>query len=188
MIKKNKVNKQWFQDKIAERGLSQARFAKKVGIDPSQVSYLLTGKRKMTLPYIEMFADNLGLPIDDVLSAAGLEPSTKTTGVPLVGIVNDFGEIKKSKDKTISISVVVPFNVSAIQVQAPSSFMDGWILLYSNDIKSQPVSERKLCVVNDERLGILKRGYNDNNHNILFGEHQTQINPVTTKPITLIVP
>ena len=187
--KNNKVDKQWFQDKIAERGLSQARFAKMQGLDPSQISLLLSGKRKMKLTDIEMFASALGKPVDLVAVKSGLHADTKSRDIPVVGSVDNHGNIKKLKDVTTKTDLSLPANAVAIQVRSPATVLDGAFVFYLKDVYKSPDEVQTLCIVDDQYVGVLKKGYNgEGSYNLLCGDHQQEVDPKKVSPVICVIP
>ena len=187
--KNNKVDKQWFQDKIAERGLSQARFAKMQGLDPSQISLLLSGKRKMKLTDIEMFASALGKPVDQVAAKSGLYADSKSKEIAATGWVDDNGRISKLKDVTVKTDLSLPANAVAIQVRSPATILDGAYVFYLKDVYKSPDEVQTLCIVDDQYVGVLKKGYSgEGSYCLLSGSNQQEIEPKKVSPVICVIP
>lgn len=64
----NGVDKGWFLAALADKGLSQRRLAAYMGLDPSAVSLILSGKRRMTATEVAEIARLLDKPVQDVLA------------------------------------------------------------------------------------------------------------------------
>ncbi|GLS34055.1 Helix-turn-helix [Mesorhizobium albiziae] len=62
------VDKQWFVDRLAEKGLSLREVAKKLDMDPGALSRTLSGKRRMQLPEVDKIATVLNVPPEIVLA------------------------------------------------------------------------------------------------------------------------
>jgi len=67
------MNTGWFRTMLAQKRLSQRRLAKEMGLDPAAVSLMLHGKRKLQLTEAKQIATILGVQLNDVLLAAGIE-------------------------------------------------------------------------------------------------------------------
>lgn len=65
-------NTQWFQDQFAKQDLTQRKVAKSLKVNPSGLSLLLHGKRKLTLEEAALLAKLLNQPLELVLSNAGI--------------------------------------------------------------------------------------------------------------------
>lgn len=62
----------WFRAKLTEKNRSQRALARHLDIDPGAVTLMFNGKRRMQLDEAEQIAVFLGVPVADVLRAAGL--------------------------------------------------------------------------------------------------------------------
>lgn len=83
------IDTRWFQNQLSDRGVSQRRLAKMLGLDPAAVSLMLHGRRKFTAREAVEIARVLGVGVDDVLAHAGLR---KGAAVPGKGDGNGNGE------------------------------------------------------------------------------------------------
>jgi hypothetical protein len=163
------INRRWFETQLANRKLSQRRFAALIEIDPSAMSLMLSGKRKMSAIEAGEVAKHLGVPVDEVLRHAGVSVPTDTEkNVPVVGVVGDRLEVKMGRVPG-PVSVPAPAdakgykNCRALRVQADGP-MNGWLLLYrpTDGVSLEAVG--RLCVVRkvgDDRLYVrwVNRGY-----------------------------
>ena len=66
------IDTRWFQNKLADRGLSQRALARRLGLDPAAVSLMLHGRRNMSAKEAAEVAGALGVGIDAVVTRAGL--------------------------------------------------------------------------------------------------------------------
>lgn len=61
------MNTRWFRDRLRGIELSQRGLAKLLDVDAAAVSYMLRGKRKMTLHEANRIAQILGVPASEVM-------------------------------------------------------------------------------------------------------------------------
>lgn len=73
------VDRRWFQDRLADKRLSQRKLARHLHIDPAAVSLMLRGKRKMTAAEAAEVARLLGVSVDEVVLRAGCVPTVPDT-------------------------------------------------------------------------------------------------------------
>lgn len=62
---------------LDERGISLRQFSSETGIDKATVSRIIHGKRKANIGHINTFAGHLGIPINELLHAAGYSVNTE---------------------------------------------------------------------------------------------------------------
>lgn len=186
------IDKKWFENAMKDRGMSQRQFAKRVGLDPSQISLLLSGKRRTKKSDILMFAENLNAPVNDVLRAVGIpvEETNKTIKVPLLGIANEDGIIQKNNvEEFVKVEAKLPSRAGAIRLQAVGHFMDGWVFVYDLVKDHDPETIRTLSIINNDKIGIINRGYSKSNeYNIQFNNKISQIEVNKAFPVVLIIP
>jgi transcriptional regulator with XRE-family HTH domain len=60
------IDSTWFYEKLAERGASLRDMARFMGLDPSAVSRMLNGERKMSAEEQDQIADYLGVNLGEV--------------------------------------------------------------------------------------------------------------------------
>ena len=66
------VNAKWFQTRLINKGLTQRKLAEALGVDPSAITQIFKGKRKLGLDEATTLARVLGVTLGEVLVAAGL--------------------------------------------------------------------------------------------------------------------
>jgi transcriptional regulator with XRE-family HTH domain len=64
----------WLEDQLRQRGWKQADLIRLTGLDPSTVSNILNGKRRVGPEACKSIARALGLPPEQVYRVAGLLP------------------------------------------------------------------------------------------------------------------
>lgn len=70
-IVSEKIDTRWFQDRLADKRLSQRQLAARLQLDPAAVSLMLRGRRKMSVAEAAEIASYLGVEVDEVLRHAG---------------------------------------------------------------------------------------------------------------------
>lgn len=85
------IDKQWFMDRLAEKGLSLRKVAKLIDLDPGALSNTLNGKRQMKIREIDRIATVLGLSQSEVLShvtanLSGSNPPARETAQAAQGV------------------------------------------------------------------------------------------------------
>ncbi|MDM9644694.1 helix-turn-helix transcriptional regulator [Rhizobium sp. S163] len=60
------IDSAWFYEKLSQRDASLRDMARFMGLDPSAVSRMLSGERKMSADEQDQIADYLGLPLEEV--------------------------------------------------------------------------------------------------------------------------
>lgn len=92
---KGSTSKTWFQAKLEDKEISQRQAAEFLGLDPSAVSNMLSGKRRIRLEEAAGWSRLLNEPMEMVLKMAGIPvPTVGHNPVPIVGWVDDAGEVK----------------------------------------------------------------------------------------------
>lgn len=66
---------EWLNEVIAERGISVAELARRIGVTPATVSQILSGKGNADPEFCRGLADVLALPPDGIFRRAGLLPN-----------------------------------------------------------------------------------------------------------------
>lgn len=80
------VDKKWFMGRLQERGQSVRGLARHMDLDPSAVSRMLSGKRRMQMEEAAAIARFLRAPVSEVLSHAGLAVDLDTA-TPVLAII-----------------------------------------------------------------------------------------------------
>lgn len=66
------VDKAWFEDQLRNNQISARQLAKKMELDPSALSLIFSGQRRMKNEEAAALALHLNVPLADVLSHAGV--------------------------------------------------------------------------------------------------------------------
>lgn len=62
----------WFDQKLAERGLSRRVMAAAAGLSDADLTLIFKDQRELTVQDVAVFADLLGLPADEIARQAGV--------------------------------------------------------------------------------------------------------------------
>lgn len=65
------IQTRWFQDRLADKGLSQRALARMMRMDAGAMSLMLRGKRKMSVEEAQEVARLLGVGVEEVVTRAG---------------------------------------------------------------------------------------------------------------------
>ncbi len=162
----SEVNTRWFQDRIDDRGMSQRKLAKLMGLDPSALSLMLNGKRGIKMTEAATLSSLLGVSLDDVLFNAGIErPRSGDNTVSVTGTVDADGEVKPKEGKMARVPQPpgMPESSTAVRLEDPRSLHDGWTFYYvpRNDVQADCVG--RYCVVRlttgQTLVRLLRKGY-----------------------------
>ena len=70
----------WLKQTLSERGINQSELARRIGVQPPQISHLISGDRGTTPENLYAIATALGVPPEEVFRAAvGLPVKTEQT-------------------------------------------------------------------------------------------------------------
>ena len=128
------INTAWFQNRIADRRMSQRALARALGMDPGALSLTLRGKRTMKMTEAADIARLLGVPAEEVIEHAGVRVSSKNTLVPITATMDGTCEIHM--DANLGMNVPhpggdVPEKCYAALCRTEGtdlSHMDGWLM------------------------------------------------------------
>lgn len=147
-----KIDSEWFRRKFADKRTSYRAFAREHDMDPSAVSRMLSGDRKMQPDEARAIAHFIGAPISEVMKHAGLTIDGEITPVVLVATINERGQIERlTEPRPLPASVIeraqsaidaVP-RVLAAQIRAlsgPLTVMDDAVVLFGHTDEVEPSS------------------------------------------------
>lgn len=167
-------NRHWFREQLASRNMSQRFFAEFLKIDPSAVSYMLSGRRKVTLEEAKKIADLFGVNTTEVMRQAGVLVTDDSRPLPLRGFTSN-GQIEwlEGEQKTVH----GPFDAGrkdyVIQNRTGMGPSDGWLYFVDGERMDPALGLERLCVLKlgsgEEILGIVKKGYSEGVYNVLLG-------------------
>lgn len=163
----------WFRDQLSYLDMTQKDLARHLEIDPSSVSLMFQGKRKMSMKEANQMAKLFGVDLWVVLEAAGLNVTEAPQAVTatLRGIVKD--ELKVSwltgPDATgVAVEGVQGLGWECLRfetAQTPWDGLDGALALYRpGEEQIDPGAIGRLSVVRVKgdgvgRVRVVRRGY-----------------------------
>lgn len=186
------IDAEWFNQRLADRQLSQRGLAKLMGLDPAAVNRMFQGKRRMTLEEAAQIAVLLNSTTTDVLTAAGV-PLPSDNRVKLVGYVGQGGRVTMEAEGLHDVVVAPPgLGPTAIALQARhGGIEDGW-LYFLADTHAAPdraVGALALVAVKDNGLVLanVRRGYRAGTYNLAGSGHDaTNVGLAWASPVLWI--
>lgn len=169
------INQEWFKERLRQVKLSQRQLAKKMDLDPASVSYMLSGKRAMSMEEARQLAGHLLLPVTEVMRQAGIDVQDDVRKVPVAGYISAGGVVSllpKGTHDTVSCPADVPTGSFAVQARIVNSANDGWLWFVSG-IQEEPEQcggKLALLALKDGRMlcAIIKRGYKSGHYNLIL--------------------
>jgi transcriptional regulator with XRE-family HTH domain len=171
------INTDWFVAAVERRRISQAEFARRMDLDPSAVSRMFHGERKMTLNEVASIAKILGETVEEVLFHAGLgvDEIAKDASVEISGWVDEHFRVHFEKVSDPKRAPAIGGRgVKALRFQTPGTGMeplDGG-LIYFKRVRGVSVDAiGRFCVLkvmidhkdtdkgSETIVGVLKRDY-----------------------------
>lgn len=148
---KIKINTAWFKERIAAKHMSQRQLANRIGIDPSAMSLTLRGRRKMEVFEAEQIANELGVPLNDVLENLGLNAAAGAEHVATVrGWVNGAGIVTMKRPAEAPWRVPTPAGMpegtTAVRFHTEGATR-GWLAFYLPGVDVHPDAVGRLCII-----------------------------------------
>lgn len=169
------INKAWFKEQLGRHKISQRSLAKRIGVDPAAVSYMLSGNRKMSMDEAKAIADALLVPVTEVMRQAGIEVLDDVRKVPIAGYIGQGAVVTLLPKGTHDTAIAppdVPSGSFALQVRMVQTTFDGWLYYVSGQQQEPEQVLDRLCLVavDDGRLlqGIVRRGYKRELYNLVL--------------------
>ncbi len=167
------VDKQWFLDRLEDKGWSMRELAKHMHLDIAAISLLLDGKRRMKASEASLVARHLGVAVDEVLRHVGADVREVVAnaigikGTITRGVVS-FGKVHGPA------TVIAPIGSpeGLIALRATSDLFHGWVLFYRESPGIRPEAVGKLCVItirgeDQPRVGWLRAAYEEGEWEII---------------------
>lgn len=120
MSAKVTVDKEYFQNRIRELGLTQRAVADKLGVDPATLANMLKAQREWHLGRITAIATILNLDFLDVVEHLGFDVPAPTIAV--TGVVGAQGEIAPTSGRNVARPLAAANATRAIRVQREGPF------------------------------------------------------------------
>jgi transcriptional regulator with XRE-family HTH domain len=156
------IKRAWFRGKLRDIGRTQAELAAFMRLDPSGVSLLLNGERRLQFEHAEQMAKFLGVPVSEVVSNAGLEIERRGAGVerrlPITGAADATGLVTYAKANGTTASVPDTTPARAVAVRMESGFAPGAAIVFvpSDTIEIAALGRLSVVTMADgsQRLGV----------------------------------
>jgi len=164
------MNKQWFLDHLTRLNMSQRRFASILNIDPSSLSKVLTGQRKLQSIEAIKTAEMFGCSIDELYQEFGLTKRFEQTSHQINFFYDESGEMTPSDEEAYIDNL--PTELLIIQCRNNLLF-DGWNLFF--EPKPMPVESGVFGFLigdNKKFIGVAKRGYSKNEYRLTTLDQQ----------------
>lgn len=175
-----KINNKWFKEAIsASKYKSQRQLAFKMRdekgkpYDPSFITKIFKGERRLQVDEAKQMADLLGVSLDTVLRHAGVEGKIQSGNqLAIAGYINAKGEVTldRLKGEFVEAPPHTPVDALALRIMAKNSSYDGWVIFTE---KPRPLTADKLgrlCVVclksSLPLMAHVSRGYKPNTVNL----------------------
>ncbi len=166
MKEKTGVDTRWFRERLAERDISLRKLAKYMELDPSAVSLMVRGLRKMSAEEANRISNLLTIPVTEVLARAGIPIEEDTRSFPVRAYLDIDGMVRELKGKQLRHFTAprdVPLGALVLQVRAPAVQQNGWIIVAGQfDARVQAMIDRLVVLEisgGARRCGYVKRGY-----------------------------
>ena len=180
--KKSGLNRQWFLARIAERKSSMRRISAGMGMDQSAMSLILAGKRGVSSGEAKLLADQLRVPVGEVMRNLGIDVRDDVHRVHIVGSVNADAEVTMSPrgaEGDITGPGDLPNDAIALLCRTAGSrlgFLDGWVGFFSA-AQGEPalhIGKVVLCATDGDKLrvALLLRGYRTGTYNLMTPGNQ----------------
>ncbi|MBA8904892.1 helix-turn-helix domain-containing protein [Aminobacter ciceronei] len=168
------IDKDWFFQQLEKNNRSVRGLARHLEIDPSAVSRMLAGKRRMKMEEATLIARFLGAPVSEVLSHAGV--ALDTEGIPtrilLAATIGEDGVIERlMQPKPLpqgvidrakaAIHVGGNSSVIAAQVRASSGPLAPWddavvLFGYTESVEPAAIGALSVCRLHEGTQMIAK--------------------------------
>lgn len=172
------INQEWFFAQFENIGFSLRKMARALEIDPSSLSYTLSGKRRLQMSEAVAMAKILGRSLHEVLANAGLETEASASdSVSVVGWVDNEGVLHLERPrgpKSAPRPAGAVDGTQALRFQTAGSSLDafdGALAYYLPQARIHPDALGRLSVIEvpgqrRSRVGVLRRGYSPGTYHV----------------------
>lgn len=199
------VDSEWFRRKFAEKGASYRAFAREHDMDPSAVSRMLSGDRRMQMDEAKAIAHFIGAPVSEVMKHAKIVIDGELTPVLLVATINERGQIERLPEpRPLPQSVIVRAQsaidavprVLAAQIRAlsgPLTVMDDAVVLFghTDDVDPASIGALSICrnFAGDQILAKIERARKTGEARVITVDGKVkEFDLQTATPVLTIVP
>lgn len=166
-------NKEWFVNRLQALKISQRKLAKMIDLDPSAVTLMFTGRRKITPDEVHQIAGIFNVPVTEVMRHAGVDVTDDVRKVKIKGYIGEKSRVTLIESTPVDTAIApadVPNDSFCLQVRHPGATNDGWLIFVSGEkTTAQSLIDRPALVsMEDGSLVtcLIRRGYKPNTSNI----------------------
>lgn len=205
---KQEIDADWFKDKLSEQRKSLRGLARHMEMDPSAVSRMLSGQRRMQVQEANQIALFLGTTVSEVLNHAGMavDLDGQPTRILLAATIDERGYLHRLMDpKPLPQSVIERAQaaigksnrkVIAAQVRAssgPLAVMDDAVVLFNHTDIVEPAAIGSLSICRnregDQVMVKLERSRKTGEATVrCAADVQKEAQLVTATPVLAIIP
>lgn len=208
MTTEKEIDAEWFKDKLAEKRVSLRGLARHMEMDPSAVSRMLSGQRRMQMEEARQIALFLGTTISEVMSHAGMavDLDGQPTRILLAATIDEKGYLHRLMDpKPLPQSVIDRAQaaigssnkkVIAAQVRAatgPLAVMDDAVILFNHTDIVEPAAIGSLSICRtregEQFFGKVERARKTGEAFVRCSTgNEGEVQLVTATPVLAIIP
>jgi plasmid maintenance system antidote protein VapI len=202
------LDRDWFFKKLDDGGKSVRGLARHMDLDPSAVSRMLSGQRKMKMEEANEIARFLGAPVSEVLVHAGV--SVDLDGLPtrvlFAATINEDGTVEsmpspkpmpQSVIDRLQAAITIHGNgkVLAAQIRAlkgPLAILDDAVVLFRHTDAVEPtaIGALSICRSRDGKQFIAKieRARKTGEARVLTVTSERELSLITATPVLALIP
>jgi plasmid maintenance system antidote protein VapI len=187
-----RVNVNWFKDQLRDRQISQRKLGELMALDPSKISLLLSGKRRMTHAEIARIADIFGVTVEEVMLRLGTRVSA-AEACPIVATFDADGTLAERKGGgRAPLPMGMPAKTVAARCEDTQALYFGWTLYYAPATGVSPDALGKLSIVKTARgadlVRFVKHGFERGLYQLvsMAGEITENVDIVSAVPVSWI--
>lgn len=187
------VDKRWFQDRVRDADISQAKLANMLGIDRAAMSLTFSGKRKMQLDEAARIAEILALDVNEVMARAGVRLHKGPRSVNVVGVVDAAGRVHDKRNAgRVDPPGDVPKNTVAIRCEDRAAVIYNWVLFFVPQAAVVGDALERVSIVRaadgTQYLAALSRGFEAGTYNLrgLDGRMLENVRVASASPVLWI--
>jgi plasmid maintenance system antidote protein VapI len=180
-------NKPWFISRLQAIKLSQRRLAKMIDLDPSAVTLMFNGRRRITSDEVHKIANLFNVGVQEVMRHAGIDVTDDVRKVKIKGYIGEKSRVTLFDKPPFDVAVApadVPNDSFCLQVRQAGSSNDGWLIFVSGEkTTAHSLIDRPALVELEDGTQmtcLIRRGYKANTSNLypLHGAVEVQENQV----------
>jgi ribosome-binding protein aMBF1 (putative translation factor) len=183
----SRVTTNWFKEQLIQLNMSQRQLAREMKVDPAAVSYMISGKRRVSIDEAKRISDIFGVPTTEVMRQVGVKIDDDGVYVPIGAYTTDGCAVLPLDHGGMPTKVLAPPDVGkrsfVIQDRSAGSPRDGWLMFTASEAMPPDLALNRLALITlqgadtrnagkeypaTEILGIAMPGYNTAQYKILL--------------------